>query len=98
MRLSSRFGLVSMGKRACSILDTRDVPQGSLKDLRELYDCGLIYRACDTLLPAVLKRDPMGMGYAGRDSETELGSWAGLAGRPDRAVGMTPATVDCYSP
>jgi hypothetical protein len=29
------------------------------------------YRACDTLLPAVLKREPMRMGYVGRSSETE---------------------------
>ena len=49
-------------------------------------------RACDTLLPAVPRWDPMGMGYVGRNSETELGSWAGLK----EPAGCTSATVDCY--
>jgi small subunit ribosomal protein S12 len=50
-------------------------------------------RACDTLLPA-FERDPTWKGYAGRNSETELGSWAGS----DGPVAATSATVDCYSP
>jgi hypothetical protein len=36
-----------------------------------------IDRACDTLLPTVPRWDPMGMGYVGRNSETELSGWAG---------------------
>ena len=51
-----------------------------------------IYRACDTLLPTVPRWDPMGMGYVGRNSETELSRWAGLK----ELVGCTSATVDCY--
>ena len=34
----------------------------------------------------------MGMGYVGRNSETELSRWAGLK----ELVGCTSATVDCY--
>ncbi len=53
------------------------------------------YRACDTLLPAVLKRDPMRMGYVGRNSETELSSRAEF---PETEISTkTSATVDCYS-
>jgi hypothetical protein len=54
-----------------------------------------IYRACDTLLPAVPRWDPMGMGYVGRSSETELSSRAEF---PETEISTkTSATVDCYS-
>jgi len=62
-------------------LDTRDSPQGSPGffdgepvSLR-LALC-LSNRACDTLLPVATRRDPMRMGYVGRNSETELSRWA----------------------
>ena len=58
-----------------------DVPQDSAGSQRlNQQFCGWrmpIYRACDTLLPEH-HRDPMRTGYVGRNSETELGSWAGF--------------------
>ncbi len=48
-------------------------------------------RACDTLLPAVPRWDPMRMGYVGRNSETEWSSWAASKERSTAS-----ATVDCY--
>ena len=77
-------------------LDTRDFPQDLLGKLRQIGQFAVgempIYRACDTLLPAVPRRDPMGMGYVGRNSETELSRWAGSK----ELVGCTSTTVDCY--
>jgi hypothetical protein len=77
--VSKRFGCRKWAWRLqaspCTLLDTRDVPLVSLAVLGETLVLRPFYRACDTLLPAVLKREPMRMGYVGRSSETELGSW-----------------------
>ena len=72
-RGSAGFGLRYTGYKRFTAGFARKVEGGSVS-LR-LAKC-LSNRACDTLLPTVPRWDPMGMGYVGRNSETELSRWA----------------------
>ena len=84
-------------KFTCDILDTRDSPQDSPDDLESrilLRPFAIVH--CDTLLPA-FELDPMRMGYAGRNSETESAKGANPRALGHRRLLFTEVAVLKFS-